>query len=164
VAIEPAGPLGGVRFLPPDHGRFGYTDPLVDILDWHAIGSQQHDQHRPNLRSAAAAWDDAFAGPFSARTDPVTGRMLSTLTCGLIQAVLRGCTELRGEIDIDFDVIFCACGTGGTLAGIAAGLSSGQRAIGFAALRGGQFLADAGLGLCRQDAVRVFTRRSGTRA
>jgi 1-aminocyclopropane-1-carboxylate deaminase len=39
-----------------------------------------------------------------------------------------------------FDVICCACGTGGTLAGIAAGLRPGQRAIGFSALKGGSFL------------------------
>jgi 1-aminocyclopropane-1-carboxylate deaminase len=38
-------------------------------------------------------------------------------------------------------VICCACGTGGTLAGIAAGLR-GQRALGFAVLKGGRFLDD----------------------
>ena len=49
---------------------------------------------------------------------------------------VRGCAELPAEIDVDFDLICCACGTGGTLAGIAGGLSAGQRAIGFSALRG----------------------------
>ena len=39
-------------------------------------------------------------------------------------------------------MICCACGTGGTLAGIAAGLPAGKRAIGFSALRGGAFLED----------------------
>jgi len=38
-------------------------------------------------------------------------------------------------------VICCPCGTGGTLAGIAAGLRDGQRAVGFSALKGGQLLA-----------------------
>jgi 1-aminocyclopropane-1-carboxylate deaminase len=37
-------------------------------------------------------------------------------------------------------VICCACGTGGTLAGLAAGLRPGQTAIGFSALKGGTFL------------------------
>ena len=55
---------------------------------------------------------------------------------------VRGCTELVGEITTEFDVICCACGTGGTLAGIAAGLTDEQRAIGFAVLKGGQFLDD----------------------
>ena len=53
---------------------------------------------------------------------------------------VRGCTEVPAEITVPFDVICCACGTGGTLAGIAGGLRAGQRAIGFSALKGGQFL------------------------
>jgi 1-aminocyclopropane-1-carboxylate deaminase len=56
---------------------------------------------------------------------------------------VRGCAELPAEIDTAFDVICCATGTGGTLAGIAAGLQAEQqRALGFAVLKGGQFLDD----------------------
>lgn len=55
---------------------------------------------------------------------------------------VRGCTELPAEIVEEFEVICCAVGTGGTLAGIAAGLRPGQRAIGVSALKGGQFLAE----------------------
>jgi 1-aminocyclopropane-1-carboxylate deaminase len=54
---------------------------------------------------------------------------------------VRGCAEIPAEIDQDFDVVCCPVGTGGTLAGIAAGLGPDQRAIGFAALRGQEFLA-----------------------
>jgi 1-aminocyclopropane-1-carboxylate deaminase len=46
------------------------------------------------------------------------------------------------ELGVEFDVICCPAGTGGTLAGIAAGLSPGQHALGFAVLKGGQFLTD----------------------
>ncbi|MBC6459025.1 1-aminocyclopropane-1-carboxylate deaminase/D-cysteine desulfhydrase [Actinomadura sp. HBU206391] len=53
---------------------------------------------------------------------------------------VRGCAELPAEIDVPFDVICCACGTGGTLAGLAAALPPGRRALGFAALKGGRFL------------------------
>lgn len=53
---------------------------------------------------------------------------------------VRGCAELPAEIDEHFDVICCACGTGGTLAGIAAGLGGSQRAIGFPVLKGAHFL------------------------
>jgi 1-aminocyclopropane-1-carboxylate deaminase len=53
---------------------------------------------------------------------------------------VRGTAELVSEITTDFDVICCATGTGGTLAGIAAGLSGPQRALGFAVLKGGKFL------------------------
>ena len=55
---------------------------------------------------------------------------------------VQGCAEVPAEIDIPFDVIACACGTGGTLAGIAGNLHAGQRAIGFSALKGGSFLRD----------------------
>jgi 1-aminocyclopropane-1-carboxylate deaminase len=55
---------------------------------------------------------------------------------------VRGCAELPPEVDRDFDVITCAVGTGGTLAGIAAGLPAGTQAVGFAALKGGAFLVD----------------------
>ncbi|WP_330173674.1 pyridoxal-phosphate dependent enzyme [Streptomyces sp. NBC_01498] len=52
----------------------------------------------------------------------------------------RGCTALGEELRGAADVVGVACGTGGTLAGLAAGLAPGQRAIGFPVLRGG-FLA-----------------------
>lgn len=55
---------------------------------------------------------------------------------------VRGCAELAAEIETAFDVICCACGTGSTLAGIAAGLGGNQRALGFAVLKGGRFLDD----------------------
>src|SRR5712691_8326640 len=60
---------------------------------------------------------------------------------GSNELAVRGCSEIPAEIEAGFDVICCPCGTGGTLAGIAAGLKGGQRAIGFSVLKGGQFLA-----------------------
>lgn len=50
---------------------------------------------------------------------------------------VRGCREIVAEIDVGFDVVCCPVGTGGTLAGLAAALPPGTRAIGFSALRGG---------------------------
>jgi 1-aminocyclopropane-1-carboxylate deaminase len=49
---------------------------------------------------------------------------------------VQGCRELVDEIEQPFDVITCPVGTGGTLAGISAGLASGQRALGFSVLKG----------------------------
>jgi 1-aminocyclopropane-1-carboxylate deaminase len=54
---------------------------------------------------------------------------------------VRGAAGLTAEITRPFDVLTCSCGTGGTLAGVAAGLRPGQRALGFPVLRGGAFLA-----------------------
>ncbi|WP_218005668.1 1-aminocyclopropane-1-carboxylate deaminase/D-cysteine desulfhydrase [Actinomadura hibisca] len=55
---------------------------------------------------------------------------------------VQGCAELGAEIGPSYDVVCCAVGTGGTLAGLAAGLAPHQRALGFAALKGGEFLND----------------------
>lgn len=49
----------------------------------------------------------------------------------------RSCADLGGELRGRADVVAVACGTGGTLAGLAAGLAPDQRAIGFPVLRGG---------------------------
>lgn len=57
-------------------------------------------------------------------------------------SAVRGAAELTQEIALDYDMICCSCGTGGTLAGIAAGLPGGRRAVGFSALKGGGFLID----------------------
>lgn len=48
---------------------------------------------------------------------------------------VRGCAELGAEVP-GFDVVCCPCGTGGTLAGLAAGLAPHQRAVGFSVLKG----------------------------
>ncbi|MFE6523957.1 1-aminocyclopropane-1-carboxylate deaminase/D-cysteine desulfhydrase [Streptomyces sp. NPDC057794] len=50
---------------------------------------------------------------------------------------VRGCRELGTELRGRADVVAVACGTGGTLAGLAAGLAPGQRALGVPVLRGG---------------------------
>lgn len=57
---------------------------------------------------------------------------------------IKGCKEIVDEIseqiDKPFDVICCASGTGATLAGIISSIQSEQYAIGFSALKGGDFL------------------------
>lgn len=55
--------------------------------------------HRPHLRGAAVAWDDALADVLCTRTDELTGRMLGVLLCGLLmQAVLRDDPLARKDI------------------------------------------------------------------
>ncbi|MEU5774361.1 pyridoxal-phosphate dependent enzyme [Streptomyces venezuelae] len=50
---------------------------------------------------------------------------------------VRGCTALGEELREHTDVAAVACGTGGTLAGLAAGLGPDRRALGIPVLRGG---------------------------
>ena len=54
----------------------------------------------------------------------------------------RGCAEIPADVPEDYDLICCPVGTGGTLAGLAAGLPEGKRALGFSVLKGGGFLND----------------------
>ncbi|MFG2135932.1 1-aminocyclopropane-1-carboxylate deaminase/D-cysteine desulfhydrase [Streptomyces sp. NPDC048650] len=49
----------------------------------------------------------------------------------------QGCVELGRELRGTADTVAVACGTGGTLAGLAAGLGPQQRALGFPVLKGG---------------------------
>ena len=53
---------------------------------------------------------------------------------------VKGCREIINYIPIDFDTIMCACGTGGTIAGIALSLNESQKAIGIPVLKGAEFL------------------------
>ncbi|WP_306323461.1 MULTISPECIES: 1-aminocyclopropane-1-carboxylate deaminase/D-cysteine desulfhydrase [unclassified Streptomyces] len=55
---------------------------------------------------------------------------------------VQGCTDLGRELRGHADVVALACGTGGTLAGLAAGLAPEQRALGIAVLKGGFLPAD----------------------
>ncbi|MEU8519249.1 pyridoxal-phosphate dependent enzyme [Streptomyces sp. NBC_01216] len=50
---------------------------------------------------------------------------------------VRGCVDLGRELSGAADVVAVACGTGGTLAGLAAGLGGGGRALGVPVLKGG---------------------------
>lgn len=55
---------------------------------------------------------------------------------GTNNLALKGVQELIKEINIDFDYISVACGTGGTISGIIKGLKDNQKAIGISALKG----------------------------
>ncbi|MDX3639785.1 1-aminocyclopropane-1-carboxylate deaminase/D-cysteine desulfhydrase [Streptomyces sp. MB09-02B] len=50
---------------------------------------------------------------------------------------VQGCQDLGAELRGRADVVALACGTGGTLAGLAAGLAPGQRTLGIPVLKGG---------------------------
>ncbi|MDT8912888.1 TetR family transcriptional regulator [Amycolatopsis sp. PS_44_ISF1] len=59
--------------------------------------------HRPRLRPASAAWDDALIELFRSRTDAVTGRLLAGLFCGLLmQAALAEPQPEHAEIEALF--------------------------------------------------------------
>ncbi|MGA5181393.1 1-aminocyclopropane-1-carboxylate deaminase/D-cysteine desulfhydrase [Streptomyces pseudogriseolus] len=57
-------------------------------------------------------------------------------------AAVRGCVRLGRELAGAADVAAVACGTGGTLAGLAAGLTGSARTLGIPVLKGGFLTAD----------------------
>ena len=142
--------LGGaysnhIRATAAAGARFGFA----------TIGVIRGEEHRPLNDSLSQAVSHGMRlaymdrATYRRKTDPA---VLDTLAAefgdfyllpegGTNTLALKGCMELPAEIAPDFDVLCCACGTGGTLAGLAAGLRPGQRALGFSALKGGEFLA-----------------------
>lgn len=62
---------------------------------------------------------------------------------GASELALRGCAEIIDELAADYDHIFCACGTGTTVAGLSMGLkqhNSVAKLHGVSVLAGGDFL------------------------
>ncbi len=67
---------------------------------------------------------------------------------------LKGCKEIT-EVDEVFDYWCVSCGTGGTMAGMLAGLQSTESLLGFPALKGGKFLKADINGLLKQANIKV---------
>ena len=61
---------------------------------------------------------------------------------GTNEYAVQGCPEIVSKINTDFDYVCCPCGTGGTLAGLIAGLNGNKFALGFAVLKGASFLKE----------------------
>lgn len=60
---------------------------------------------------------------------------------GTNELAVKGSAEIINDIETaDFDFICAPCGTGGTLAGIVAGLDHRRQVLGFPVLKGGSFL------------------------
>ena len=59
---------------------------------------------------------------------------------GTNNLAVKGCAEIIDDINIDFDYIFSACGTGGTFSGLVCGLEGKKKAFGISTLKGGDFL------------------------
>jgi 1-aminocyclopropane-1-carboxylate deaminase len=120
------------------------------------IGVIRGEEHRPLNSSLAYAVDRGMRLTYLDRIsyrskhlpDVIAelerhfGRFYLLPEGGTNELALPGCAELPAEIDEEFDVICCPAGTGGTAAGIAAGLTDDQRLIAFSVLKGGDFLLD----------------------
>lgn len=59
---------------------------------------------------------------------------------GTNELAIKGVAEFAQTLGNSFDYVCCPVGTGGTIAGIINGLSKGKIIVGFASLKGGEFL------------------------
>jgi len=81
---------------------------LCYLGSWRSRTVVQHElyvaaMHRPALAHVGSEWDDALVELFTSYTDPVTGRLLSALFCGLLlQGVVRESVPSRDEIETIF--------------------------------------------------------------
>jgi 1-aminocyclopropane-1-carboxylate deaminase/D-cysteine desulfhydrase-like pyridoxal-dependent ACC family enzyme len=115
------------------------------------IRGEQHDPLNPTLRFASncgmrlvyvdrETYRNKTSPEFIERLHREFGRFYLLPEGGSNELALQGCAEIVTAIDEPFDIITVACGTGATLAGLVSALRSGQRAIGFAVLKGADFL------------------------
>jgi 1-aminocyclopropane-1-carboxylate deaminase len=118
VRGEPHLPLNPVLQWAVGQGmRLAYLDRLTYR---HAV----HGTPAPDLvASLQQQWGPSYVLPEGGSND----------------VAVTGCVDVAQEIGPSADVVCCPVGTGGTLAGIAAGLRPGQEAVGFSVLKG-QFL------------------------
>ena len=59
---------------------------------------------------------------------------------GAMELALLGVAELVAEIDLNYDVLCVPCGTATTLAGIVSSVTNDKQVLGFAALKGAEYL------------------------
>jgi len=130
------------------------TAAAGDLFGFRTIGIIRGEAHAPLNPVLARAQSHGMALHYMARstyrrkTDPAVldalrrryGRVYLIPEGGSNALAVRGCREIVAEIDVVFDTICCACGTGGTLAGLVAGMDARQRALGMAVLKGKKFL------------------------
>jgi 1-aminocyclopropane-1-carboxylate deaminase len=142
-AVAAAGRLLGLRTVGVVRGQELAGRPLNPSLSAAAADGMQLDfVDRATYRRTT---DPGVLAALLARH----GRAYVLPEGGSNAAAAVGCAELGRELRGAADVVAVACGTGGTLAGLAAGLEGGggggaqecAEAIGFPVLRGGAFLA-----------------------
>ncbi|MBA0051521.1 pyridoxal-phosphate dependent enzyme [Streptomyces sp. AJS327] len=122
------------------------------LLGLRTIGVVRGDElaHRPLNPSLARCVADGMRlwfvsrATYRRRADPayhhelrdLFGEVFLVPEGGSNALAVEGCAALGRELRGRTDVVVVPCGTGGTLAGLAAGLGPGQRAIGVSVLRG----------------------------
>ena len=61
---------------------------------------------------------------------------------GTNSLAVKGCEEILSDVEIDFDFVCCAVGTGGTISGLINSLKPHQSVLGFPSLKSADFLTE----------------------
>jgi len=131
-AVAAAGSLHGFQTIGVIRGE--PCHPLNPTLSFASeMGMILHYVSRMHYRNK-------YAHPFLLNLKEIYGSFYLIPEGGSNVEAIRGVREMMEEIDQTFDVIAVSCGTGGTMAGILAGLNGRGYAIGFPVLKNGSFL------------------------
>jgi len=126
------------------------------IFSFKTIGLIRGEEHLPLNTTLQTAVDDGMELHYVDRTTfrkRETEEFLNSIrerfgnvfllpVGGTNKIALKGCAEIIDQIDIDYNYICSASGSGGTFAGLVAGLKGSKHAIAFPALKGGEFLEE----------------------
>lgn len=116
------------------------------------IRGEEHLPLNPTLKSAQAhgmrfhymdrsMYREKDSPALVAQLQELFGRFYLLPEGGSNPLSVKGCAEIIEEFETaDFDFICAPCGTGGTLAGLVAGLNHRRQVLGFPAVKGGSFL------------------------
>lgn len=132
LATSLAGQLFGFRTIGVIRGE--PHEPLNHCLSFAASrGMELHYLDRATYRQK-------YSDPFINELKDRYGDFYLIPEGGANDLGVKGCREIIDEIDIPFDFIACSSGTAATLAGLVSAIGERQRAIGFPAMKSGEFL------------------------
>jgi len=146
--------LNGIHTLLTFGGPFSNhiyaTAAAAKLFHFKAIGiirGEEHEILSPTLNFAASQGMELYymdRESYRQKDDPTNieslraqiGNFYLVPEGGTNALAVEGVAEIIEEIDIPFNYICTACGTGGTLAGLVSGLKGEKQAIGFSSLKG----------------------------
>ncbi len=124
------------------------------IFGFNTIGIIRGEQHiplNPTLQFASDCGMKLYyidRTSYRKKTDPLViqelkkkfGQFYLLPEGGTNQLAIKGAAEIIENINVDYDYILSACGTGGTLSGIICGLNGNNNIVGVPVLKGADFL------------------------
>jgi 1-aminocyclopropane-1-carboxylate deaminase len=133
-AVAAAGKEYGFRTIGIIRGeKYESLNPTLSFAESRGMILQYISRH---------AYRDKYNLDFIQKLEQQYGRFYLVPEGGTNALALKGCAEIIPEINIPFDMITTSCGTGGTMAGIIAGLKGNKYVLGFPSLKGGIFLKE----------------------